>query len=348
MEVVEKNKTAADLKPYKNALTCITCHNPHVSVKQTGDTQFNKACNNCHSTQKNNLCTEKESNLKANDFNCVKCHMNFSTAIDIPHVKVHDHYIRKPIDENKIDGIKKLVSIVAINNPSPPAKTIGDAYIAYVEKFGFDFTLLDSALKYLPQTDEKDLNKNFKSLIQLYFLRRDYSAVVAVAEKVKNINEALNTKSYSNSDAWACYRIAQSYEKLNDLNKAVLFYRKATMLAPFQLDFLNKYATALSVTGNNKDAKLVYERILAENPKNHTALCNLGFLYLSVENNAGKAMELYNKALALNPDYEQALLNKAGLLLYLNNTSEAKKLLQQILKINKENKQAREILAQIS
>jgi Ca-activated chloride channel family protein len=81
------------------------------------------------------------------------------------------------------------------------------------------------------------------------------------------------------------------------LNKAVLFYRKATMLAPFQLDFLNKYATALSVTGNNKDAKLVYERILAENPKNHTALCNLGFLYLSVENNAGylspmKAAEL--------------------------------------------------------
>lgn len=347
MEEVEKNKSGTDLKPYKNALTCITCHNPHVSVKVADKNHFNTACNNCHNQQKNNLCTEKESVLKANDFNCVKCHMNFSSATDIPHVKVHDHFICKPIDENKIDGIKKLVAIAAINNPSPPSKAIGDAYIAYVEKFGFDYSLLDSALKYLPQTDVKDLNKNFKSLIQLYFLRKDYRAVITTAEKINDLDKALNTKSYSNTDAWACYRIAQSYEKLNDLNNAVLFYRKATMLAPFQLDFLNKYATALSVTGKNKDAKQVYERVLLENPKNQTALCNLGFLYLSVENNPSKAMELYNMALALNPDYEQALLNKAGLLLYLNNTSEAKKLLQQILKINRDNKQAKEILQQL-
>ncbi|HNU33894.1 MAG TPA: tetratricopeptide repeat protein [Bacteroidia bacterium] len=348
MDDVEKNKSSTDLKPYKNALTCITCHNPHVSVKQTGNSHFNKSCNNCHTTQKDNLCTQKESVLKANNFNCIKCHMNFSSTIDIPHVKVHDHYIRKPIDENKIAGIKKLVTISAINNPNPTSKSIGDAYIAYVEKFGFDYTLLDSALKYLPQTNEGELNKNFKSLIQLYFLRKDYAAVIGIAEQIKNIEDVLNTKSYSNTDAWACYRIAEAYEKMGNMIKAIIFYRKATMLAPFQLDFLNKYATALSITGNNKDAKLVYERIISENPKNHTALCNLGFLYLSVEHNSTKAMELYNKALALNPDYEQALLNKAGLLLYLNNTSEAKKLLMQILKINKENKQAMEILKRLS
>lgn len=29
-------------------MSCITCHNPHVSVKETAITTFNAACKNCH------------------------------------------------------------------------------------------------------------------------------------------------------------------------------------------------------------------------------------------------------------------------------------------------------------
>src|ERR1051325_6947297 len=36
------------LKPYENAMTCVTCHNPHVSVKVTGNDVFNNACKKCH------------------------------------------------------------------------------------------------------------------------------------------------------------------------------------------------------------------------------------------------------------------------------------------------------------
>jgi tetratricopeptide (TPR) repeat protein len=348
MAEVEKNKIPNDLKPYKNALTCITCHNPHVSVKVTANNQFNAACNNCHSVTKNNLCSEKEVVRKKKDNNCVACHMNFSSATDIPHVKVHDHYIRKPIDKKEVNQIKKLISISAINNPSPSNKSIGDAYIAYVEKFGFDISLLDTALKFLPASSEQNFNLNFKSLIQLYFLKRDYVTVTNIASRIKNVNEQLNAKSYSNTDAWTCYRIAESYQNLNNFDKALSYYRQATLLAPFQLNFLNKYATVLSITGNNKDARLVYERILDENPENHVALCNLGFLYLSIENNSAKAEELYDKALALNPDYEQALLNKSALMMLNNKNNEAQILLQRVLKINSKNLQAQDILKRLN
>jgi predicted CXXCH cytochrome family protein len=38
------------LRPYKDALTCITCHNPHVSVRETNTRNYNQACLNCHSS----------------------------------------------------------------------------------------------------------------------------------------------------------------------------------------------------------------------------------------------------------------------------------------------------------
>jgi hypothetical protein len=41
-------QNANTLKPYKNAITCVTCHNPHLSVQATNNTKFNAACLNCH------------------------------------------------------------------------------------------------------------------------------------------------------------------------------------------------------------------------------------------------------------------------------------------------------------
>jgi hypothetical protein len=41
------------LKPYKDALTCVTCHNPHVSVRETNKEVFNEACKSCHGPERN-------------------------------------------------------------------------------------------------------------------------------------------------------------------------------------------------------------------------------------------------------------------------------------------------------
>lgn len=335
-----------NLRPYKNSLTCVTCHNPHVSVKATGTKKFNSVCSSCHGENAHGLCCEKKEILMRNDNNCVKCHMEMSSTTDIPHVKVHDHKIRIPEKKKNLEAIKKFAGIACINNPDASQKSRADAFIGYFEKFGFDKSALDSAEKILTvlTVSENDLQKNFNSLIQLYFLKNDYEKVISSAQKLKTPFSQLNKKSFSNSDAWACYRIGESLQNMNDVSNAIPYYQQATMLAPFQLDFQHKYATALSLTGKVKDAKKIYEFILSENPNYAAACCNLGFIYLSEENNPGKALELYNVALALNPDYEQALINKAGLFIYLQKYDEAKLILKKMLKKNPASRQAKEIL----
>ena len=107
----EKIQNKNILKPYKEAMTCVTCHNPHVSVRETNANVFNDACLSCHNTKTENENTKlKLQNahklFKKNTWsNCVSCHMPVSGSSDIPHVTVHDHYIRKPItvkEKNKI------------------------------------------------------------------------------------------------------------------------------------------------------------------------------------------------------------------------------------------------------
>lgn len=336
------------LKPYKDALTCITCHNPHLSVKNTNRDVFNAACRNCHEATSSVACREdKKELLKANN-NCVSCHMQLSGAIDIPHVGVHDHKISIP--SKKVDGnaIKKFVGINAINNPNPPKEAIAQAFINYYEKFGMGKEVLDSALRYISITSNSEREKSLPKLVQIYFLKKDFNAVVKYVQSVTNPLALLNKKQYDNYYAWTCYRIGESYAQIGNVASAMQWYAQANSLAPLSAEFANKYANALASSGNVKEAKRIFSEIVSEHPEYAPAYSNLGYLILSTEGNIPKALELYNKALSLDPDYEQGLLNMAGVYAVQKNYDEASKYLKRILKKNPANVQAKAAINQLS
>jgi hypothetical protein len=332
------------LRPYKNALTCVTCHNPHVSVKVTGKEIFNAACVKCHQQGKDIMCSENHATLAKMDNNCTACHMKKSGATDIPHVQVTDHRIAIPVKEKDIAGIKKFIGITCINNPNPSREAIGKAFLAYYEKFGFDRSMLDSAARYFPDRTEKDVIENFHSLIQLSFLRNNYVQIIKYAERVKGPLNFLNKKSYSNNDAWCCYRIAEAFEALKYFPEALKYYRRTIELAPNDLDFQNKYGASLLKNNRADEAKKVFEFIITEDPEYFQALSNLGYLYLTLDNDTVKARELYTRALDLNPDYENAMLNMTGLYIYRGRIKEAKEQLRLVLKKNPANEQAKMLL----
>jgi tetratricopeptide (TPR) repeat protein len=334
------------LKPYKESLTCVTCHNPHVSVKFTDKNVFNNACKNCHGNSVKMECSEKPEtrNLKQDD--CVACHMPKSGAIDIPHVRITDHYIRKYISFDEKEKIKKFIGLVAINEKFPSPKIKAQAYINQYEKFDMKNTyLLDSAKKYLPDNSIQDIVNYFSQLVQISFFRQDFQQIMKYVSKIgkQKVMNDFSHKSFSNDDAWTLYRIGESYTRSGNNYEAYDFYKRADDLSPFHPEFKNKLGSSLAAMNKMDEAQKVYESILKEDPKFAPAYCNLGYLYF-LKGNDFMADLQYSQALSLDPDYEQAIVNRAGLYLSQRKMDKAKKVLLSFLKYHPENKSVKALL----
>jgi tetratricopeptide (TPR) repeat protein len=340
---------STSLRPYKNALTCVTCHNPHISVKATNTERFNTACKNCHNSASNQVCMEDLKVRNKSADNCVSCHMPRSGSIDIPHVSIHDHYIRKPVKKEEVEKIKKFIGLYAINEKNPSNELKAKAYIQQYDKFDYNPVFLDSASRYLPDKTVTDIRSNFENLVHLYFIKQDYAKILNYVNKLGKehvLKVELQTKSWSNEDAWTSYRIGEAYYHNNNLEDAFLFYNNATALSPYNPEFKNKLGSVYMSQRKMKEAIQVFESVLKENPKNIQAITNLGYAHL-VSGNAEEAERIYNKGLKADPDYEPLLLNVAGLHLFKKNYREAKITLLAIIKKNPGNQQAKNVLQQI-
>lgn len=332
-----KNQSSGS-RPHKNQMTCITCHNPHVSVKETGATQFNSSCAGCHSSPKNG-CTAPETSRKANQDNCVSCHMPRNNSIDIPHVTVTDHFIRKPkVPSVDKASIRKFIALHAVNEQNPAPSIRAEAFLNQFEKFDKQPFLLDSAQKLISGHDPEML----ALLIRLHYLKRDWSSLAKV-----DASSLLQRQQSSEKYAWACYQVAEAYQRYNDLPKAMNYFQKAVSLAPYNLEFQNKLAGMHYAAGEIEKAREIYEWILKEDPKFAPAWCNVGFIHLQ-QNNPDVAKICYEKAIALDPDYTQALLNMAGWHIFKKDNKSAAVMVKRVLKIDPMNPQARELSKRLS
>ena len=345
----EKLKKTDNLHPYKNTLTCVTCHNPHKSVKFQKDEFFNSKCNNCHTSTTSKKCSADSKSLNLANNNCVSCHMPRSGSIDIPHVTVHDHYIRKPKGTNEVKKAKQFLGLYAINESNPDAKTKAMAYINQFEKFEKKSYYLDSATTYINILKKEPLINNIHTVVHLNFLKEDYNQIIKDIEtfnQQKLLNQVLVKQSYENTDAWLCYRIGEAYQYKSDFLNAQKFYKQANSLVPNYPDFLNKYASTCLNLNDKKKAEELFEKLIKDFPNYAPSYSNLGYLYL-IENDITKAMANFEKALLLDPDYELALMNKASVLMYQNKTKEAKELLKHVLALYPNQEKAKQALLQL-
>jgi predicted CXXCH cytochrome family protein len=353
----DRVKDKEKIRPYKDAMTCITCHNPHVSVRETNKNVFNEVCLSCHGdTKANAMCSKTEvkkaiarSGSASKFENCVSCHMPTSGATDIPHVSVHDHYIRKPISKVEKDKIKTFVGLFSINEKNPSALTKARAYINQYDKFEQKPEFLDSAKKYLPDNSKVNIESNFYALVQLYFIKQDFQKVLSYVNEMgesKLLEKKLVHQNYENNDAWTCYRIAESFYYTNQLPKAIKWFEQAVKLAPFHLDFRNKLGATYTKVGNMSAAISQYEFILKENPKKVNAHTNLVFIYLT-QGKLVEAGKLLEAGYALDPDDEQLLLNFAQYYLLKTDKLNAIKLLNHLVKKHPQNETAKQALKQL-
>ncbi len=353
IQSLKKNKSNNALKPYQNALTCVTCHNPHISVKQTQQEKFINTCNSCHNANglSSKTCSSKTflNAKKHNDFkqmNCITCHMPVSGSKDIPHVTIHDHYIRIPEKQNsKTTHTHQFLGLVCINDSHPSLETKAKAYLYQFEKFDPFPYYLDSAEKILNIQSSADIQKYLHTYIHLLFLQKQYNKIDLIIQTLglQNLLATLSKKDRNNTDAWTSYRLGEAEYLLGKTKNAELFYSNAVNLAPYILEFRNKLAVAQM---QNNQANKAYKNwlwILKENPMFVQAYSNLGFMKLQLHQ-TDSAYYYLKMGLRFDPDNEMLLLNILNYYLQTNDKLNAQKTAQQILKINPDNFQVKQLL----
>ena len=321
-------------------LSCINCHNPHISVKFTPRTQYINACNACHGSAAAQLqCKETTQARAAKNNDCITCHMPHNGSIDIPHVAVTDHFIRKrPATDTLQKNITAFLGMKCFNNDKPGAIATARSFMEFYERYTPSKGLLDSAILYLNKEAgiEQDKKQN-RDFIRAYFLQNDYNKVAGLAAAMQpgQVN-----------DAWAAYRIGEAQFQLQQPAKALPWYKRAIELWPYALDFQNKYGTCLLALNNINEALKVFNFINTENPAHISANTNLGYIYMQQGNNA-MAYNYMVHARMLDPDYEQNLLNLA--VWYHNNKrlDEAEQCLRTLLKKHPANERAKAMLIDI-
>lgn len=320
-------------------MSCITCHNPHISVKFTPESQYINACNTCHGSKEQVQCSESMEVRMTKNNDCITCHMPKNGSIDIPHVAVTDHYIRKhPVDEQKQSEITAFLGLACFNNNNVDAITKARGFMEFYERYNPNKGLLDSAMMYLQKDSDREAGeKQNRDFIRAYFLMGDNEQVIKYAGVLKP--GAIN-------DAWACYRIGEAYYRGGMQQQALPWYRRAVDILPYALDFQNKYGTCLLALQDIEQAKKVFRFIINENPRYATAHTNLGYIYLQEGNNA-MAYDHLSRAVHYDPDSRQALINMA--VWYHANVQDDKaaESLQHLLKKHPDDQQAKAMLMDI-
>lgn len=338
----------------KSQMNCLTCHNPHKSVTVTPQAQFNATCQSCHAPSEGPTakCGIDAARMKAADSNCVSCHMPPSTTTDIPHVTVHDHYIRKPTDpRTKAAKVaqRSFIKLKAVNNPQPTPRSKALAYLQHYERSAAARSLdLDSARYFLAQV--RTQNPQYLYLWALYHHLADQPAALrrlVDQQGVAAVRDSLQTQEYANRDAWTAYRIGAAYKAGGAYQTALRFFSRAVELAPFLMDFRVKQAAMQVKTRQWAAAQKTYQHILKEKPWQREALSSLAFLYLR-QGNLAPADSLLHAAIQRYPDYLQARLNKAQLALLKQNPKAAQDALRAVLRIEPGHQKARQLYQQLN
>jgi hypothetical protein len=330
---------------YKMAdLSCVTCHNPHVSVDETNKATFDQSCINCHTNGQNEDCgLELKVRQEKNNNYCSGCHMPRSGSVDIPHVAITDHYIRIPDDEEMVREMNpqnRNVVFAGLKNmttENPSTLTMARGYLRLYEGFMDNAAYLDSVQVLLDKSGPVDNEVLFNAWVHYYYLTENYRSIRSLSN-----NPVLSKVAEPNT---LC-RIGEAFMKANNYARAEEFVKKAVKLQPLNLEFQNRLGSIYLHQRKIAQAQETFEFILSEQPKYVPALSNLGTIYTNT-GRSGEAVELLQKAISLDPDYELAYFNLALLYQSRYEMQQARSVLQRLLDHQPGNERARRMLGEL-
>lgn len=293
-------------------MTCISCHNPHVSHKAMGKNYFNDQCLACHSPNSTLFTVSKYQHTAQS--NCINCHMPVSNSRDIPHVTVHDHWIQaKP--KNSTEN-SEIIGLKSINGGKVSNDKMILAYLSYFEKFDKNPFHLNKAKDLLEKSADIELRIHYLYLVE------DWPQVINLAEKI----------SPEKVDAWTAYRIGVAYQMRENWVSSIVWLQSACKTQKDMVNFWQKLGNAQLNISDIDGAHNSYTKAKNINPLDATVWNNLGIIYAR-KSEAIRAKEYFEKAIQLDPNYLLAYQNA----LKLTNTSQNLNWKRQLLNQMKKN-----------
>lgn len=333
---IESQNNPAIAKP----MTCITCHNPHLSIKTLGTDHYKQVCQSCHTPARAtagtlDTCLAPMKLRIAKSDNCVSCHMPTSGSSDIPHVRITDHYIRRPDDQQLVSAEeaqrqKDFLRLACRTQDNPSDRLMAEGYLAQHEQFTSLPWLLDSAASCLKRAQSASSEAEIlRPLVRLRYLQQDFAALTQLSQR--------HTPATVN-DAWTAYRIGEAWSQQQQVQQALPWLDRAHQLAPGQLKFKTKLASALVSSKQVDRALTLLNELVGAYSKDPSVMNNRGFAYV-LQGDMNAAERDFLRALQLDPDSEIAIANLASLYLNTARQDQAKKYTAELIARDPKNPQ---------
>lgn len=315
-------------------MTCVTCHDPHLALEAVEEGFYNDVCQSCHAEDNHLSCSEPSVVNGTATEDCFSCHMPVSKVLDIPHVRVSDHFIRVPgreemkLSEVAAEDQKRFIRLVGLVDRNPSFRDKADGLLSYFELITNRPGVLDSAAVYLQWAREEDPSLDLaQSYIRLWYFREDYAA----------IRRFIRSGGLGSlEDAWTLYRIGEAFATVGDALQASSYFERALALGPNHLRIKDRMAVIYTTLGATARALGLFDEILTANPKFENSYTNRGFVYLS-EGRFDEAESDFKTAISLNPNSEMAMANLASLYYNTNRPEEARPLVRRLIQMKPEN-----------
>lgn len=207
-------------------------------------------------------------------------------------------------DDEKIRQIS--IELLLINSKNYKALNSLAMYYYKKQQFEAALLLLNRALEVNPKSSE--VYNNY-GLVKL-----------AKNEKKEAVNMFRKALDLNPENYWAAANAASIYAKEKDYNKVIFTLEKFAKKDKLNIDSLNNYAIALAAIVKDKEAAVIYKKILKESPEHKNAMLNYSILMIERQGKYKEGLDLINrlKFVALDNESRQLIKDleikaKAGL-----------------------------------
>ena len=308
------------------AMTCVTCHNPHEGFREAGSAYFNETCLECHTpeTFSARFATNEARDTHTTTANCIDCHMPSVAAEEAPHSSFTDHWIRvvtpgpdlpPPLAAHEPPTLEPYFD----RDKTTPEGRIyeGMAYLILARQQG-DSLAYEKGIAVLEEALAAQPGNHGEARFLLGLAYSDLGQVeAAIPPLEQSIRLDADTPERLNA-------LAQAYEAARrDPVRIGRLYRRALALEPALADVRVNYGRFLETQGRLDDALDQYQQAAQEKPWLATVYFNLGTAHLQQGAFADAEAALL-QALDLSPDYPKALGNLGLLYASQNQTEKAR------------------------